>query len=236
MSKQTVNKTVNGTILECQGLVQTFKDGETIIPVLDEVDFHISHGESIAIMGASGAGKSTLLQLLGGLDKPTAGKVILKNSNLAKMNSKQRGLFRNKYLGFVYQFHHLLPEFSALENVMMPLLIAKMHKKQARQQALKLLAKVGLEGRVKHRPGQLSGGERQRTAIARALVANPACILADEPTGNLDEATAASVIELMLSLNAQQNNGMIVVTHDKNLASKMSKIYELTGGKLVRQQ
>jgi lipoprotein-releasing system ATP-binding protein len=236
MSKQTVNNTVHDTILECQGLVQTFKDGETIIPVLDEIDFHIKHGESIAIMGASGAGKSTLLQLLGGLDKPTAGKVMLKNSNLAKMNSRQRGLFRNKYLGFVYQFHHLLPEFSALENVMMPLLIAKMSKKQAKEQALKLLAKVGLEDRVKHRPGQLSGGERQRTAIARALVTNPACILADEPTGNLDEATAVSVIELMLSLNQQQNNGMIVVTHDKSLASKMSKIYELTGGKLVLQQ
>ena len=223
-------------IIECKNISQIFKDGEAIVPVLDQIDFQIKHGESVAIMGASGAGKSTLLQLLGGLDNPTSGQVLLKGADLSKMSAKKNGLFRNKYLGFVYQFHHLLPEFSALENVMMPLLIARQSKKNAQEQALLLLDKVGLKDRVKHRPAQMSGGERQRTAIARALVTNPACILADEPTGNLDETTALAVIDLMLDLNEQQNNGMIVVTHDKSLAAKMCKIYELTGGHLVLQQ
>ncbi len=227
---------MNNVILECKNISQIFKDGETTIPVLDQINFHVNHGESVAIMGASGAGKSTLLQLLGGLDNPTSGQVLLKGTDLSTMSAKKRGQLRNKYLGFVYQFHHLLPEFSALENVMMPLLIARQSKKNAREQALLLLDKVGLKDRVKHRPAQMSGGERQRTAIARALVANPACILADEPTGNLDETTALAVIDLMLDLNKQQNNGIIIVTHDKFLAAKMSKIYELTGGQLVLQQ
>jgi len=225
----------DNTIIECQNISQIFKDGSTTIPVLDNIDFNIKQGESIAVMGASGAGKSTLLQLLGGLDNPTSGKVFLEGADLARLSAKKRGLYRNKYLGFVYQFHHLLPEFSALENVMLPLLIAKERKNIAKDKALKLLDKVGLSGRVKHRPAQLSGGERQRAAIARALINNPACILADEPTGNLDEATADSVIELMLNLNSEQNNGMIIVTHDKSLAKRMNKIYELTGGKLVLQ-
>jgi lipoprotein-releasing system ATP-binding protein len=222
-------------ILECQNISQQFQDGKTIISVLDEINFSIEHGQSIAIMGASGAGKSTLLQLLGGLDDPTSGRVLLKGNDFAQVNQKQRGLLRNKYLGFIYQFHHLLPEFSALENVMMPLLIAKQPKKEAKQKAMGLLAEVGLEERVKHRPGQLSGGERQRTAIARAMVTNPACILADEPTGNLDESTAKIITDLMLGLNQKHNNGMIVVTHDKKLAGKMQKTYVLTGGKLVLQ-
>ena len=223
-------------IIQCQDMTHTFKDGDSIVPVLQGIDFQVNHGQSIAIMGASGAGKSTLLQLLGTLDIPTSGKVMLKGNDIASMSAKKRGLFRNKYLGFVYQFHHLLPEFSALENVMMPLLIAKHSKTDARGQAMELLQRVGLQDRVKHRPGQLSGGERQRAAIARALVTNPACILADEPTGNLDETTAVAVIELMLELNQQQNNGMIIVTHDKLLANKMDKIYELTGGHLVLQK
>ena len=222
-------------ILECQNISQQFQDGKTIISVLNEINFSICHGQSIAIMGASGAGKSTLLQLLGGLDNPTSGRVLIKGNDFAQVSQKQRGLLRNKYLGFIYQFHHLLPEFSALENVMMPLLIAKIPKKEAKLKAMGLLAEVGLEERVKHRPGQLSGGERQRTAIARAMVTNPACILADEPTGNLDESTATTVTELMLRLNQKHNNGMIVVTHDKILAAKMQKTYELTGGKLVLQ-
>ncbi len=222
-------------ILECQNISQQFQDGKTIISVLNEINFSIEHGQSIAIMGASGAGKSTLLQLLGGLDNPTSGRVLLKGNDFAQVNQKQRGLLRNKYLGFIYQFHHLLPEFSALENVMMPLLIARLPKKEAKQKAMELLAEVGLEERVKHRPGQLSGGERQRTAIARAMVTNPACILADEPTGNLDESTATTITDLMLGLNQKHNNGMIVVTHDKTLARKMQKTYELTGGKLVLQ-
>jgi lipoprotein-releasing system ATP-binding protein len=226
---------MNDSIISCQSISQVFKDGQTTIPVLDQIDFQIKHGENIAIMGASGAGKSTLLQLLGGLDKPTSGKVIIKGTDVSKLSSKKLGLLRNKHLGFIYQFHHLLPEFSALENVMMPLLIARRSKNEAKQKALDLLNKVGLRDRVKHRPGQLSGGERQRAAIARALVTNPACILADEPTGNLDETTASIVMDLMLELTAQQNNGMIVVTHDKILANKMSKTYELTGGKLVLQ-
>ncbi|HOP22239.1 MAG TPA: lipoprotein-releasing ABC transporter ATP-binding protein LolD [Gammaproteobacteria bacterium] len=222
-------------ILQCHSVHQIFKDGDTEIPVLNGIDFQIEHGESVAIMGASGAGKSTLLQLLGGLDNPTSGSVILKGNDFSKQNSKKRGLLRNQYLGFVYQFHHLLPEFSALENVMMPLLIAKESKKSASIKAEQLLTKVGLKDRLTHRPAQLSGGERQRAAIARALVTNPACLLADEPTGNLDESTASEVMELMLELNKQQNNGMIIVTHDKHLASKMNKIYELSGGHLVRQ-
>ena len=222
-------------IIQCQNISQIFKDGNTTIPVLDQIDFEIKHGENIAIMGASGAGKSTLLQLLGGLDKPTEGKVTIKGVDVSSINAKKLGLLRNQYLGFVYQFHHLLPEFSALENVMMPLLIAKHSKSNAKETALKLLDRVGLAKRVKHRPGQMSGGERQRAAIARAMVTNPACILADEPTGNLDETTATIVMDLMLNLTQDQKNGMIVVTHDKSLANKMNKTYELTGGKLVLQ-
>ncbi len=222
-------------IIQCQQVSQRFVDGDTVIPVLDSIDFAIEHGQSVAIMGKSGAGKSTLLQLLGGLDNPTSGHIFLKGQDLAQLNAKQKGLYRNKYLGFVYQFHHLLPEFSALENVMMPLLIAKMSKKQAKIQAQALLQKVGLQDRAKHRLAQMSGGERQSSAIARALVTNTACILADEPTGNLDETTATSVINLMLQLKQQQNNGMIIVTHDKSIANKMEKTYELTGGKLVLQ-
>jgi len=226
---------MSDTIIRCDGISQVFKDGEATIPVLDNINFEIKHGENIAIMGASGAGKSTLLQLLGGLDKPTKGQVLIKGTDVSKISTKKLGLLRNQHLGFVYQFHHLLPEFSALENVMMPLLIAKKDKKSAIKIAQELLAKVGLQDRVTHRPGQLSGGERQRAAIARALVTNPACILADEPTGNLDEGTATVVMDLMLELTQQQNNGMIVVTHDKSLAKKMSKTYELTGGHLVLQ-
>lgn len=226
---------MNDTIIQCENISQTFLDGDTTIPVLDQIDFEIRHGENIAIMGASGSGKTTLLQLLGGLDRPTSGSVRVKGTDVSSVNAKQLGLLRNKYLGFVYQFHHLLPEFSALENVMMPLLIAKVSKANAKDKALQLLDRVGLADRVKHRPGQMSGGERQRAAIARALVTNPACILADEPTGNLDETTATVVLELMLELTEQQNNGMIVVTHDKTLAKKMGKTYELTGGKLVLQ-
>jgi lipoprotein-releasing system ATP-binding protein len=226
---------MSDTIIRCKNISQIFKDGETTIPVLDNINFEIKHGENIAIMGASGAGKSTLLQLLGGLDKPTNGQVLIKGTDVSKVSTKKLGLLRNQHLGFIYQFHHLLPEFSALENVMMPLLIAKINKKLAKETAQELLVKVGLQDRVEHRPGQLSGGERQRAAIARALVTNPACILADEPTGNLDEGTATVVMDLMLELTQQQNNGMIVVTHDKSLANKMSKTYELTGGHLVLQ-
>ncbi len=223
-------------ILSCTNLSHEFKDGVNIVSVLKEIDFELRHGETVAIMGASGAGKSTLLQLLGGLDNPTSGQVILKGEDISKSRSKKRGSMRNKYFGFVYQFHHLLPEFSALENVMMPLLIAKINKSKAKEQALELLYKVGLKERVNHRPSQLSGGERQRAAIARALVTSPACLLADEPTGNLDESTANSVLDLMLDLNEQQHNGLIVVTHDRKLARKMSKTYQLTGGELVLQQ
>jgi len=226
---------MSNIIIQCENISQIFKDGETTIPVLDKINFEITHGENIAIMGASGAGKSTLLQLLGGLDKPTSGKVLIKGTDVSSVSAKRLGLLRNQHLGFVYQFHHLLPEFSALENVMMPLLIAKVNKTVAKQKAIDLLDKVGLSDRVEHRPGQMSGGERQRAAIARALVTNPACMLADEPTGNLDEATATTVMDLMLDLTIQQNNGMIVVTHDKSLANKMSKTYELTGGQLVLQ-
>lgn len=222
-------------ILQCEAISKTFKEADLEVPVLHEIDFAVREGDSIAIMGASGAGKSTLLQLLGGLDNPTTGQVIIKGQIISELNSKKRGLLRNKYLGFVYQFHHLLPEFSALENVMMPLLIAKESKKIAAVKANELLDRVGLADRLKHRPAQLSGGERQRAAIARALVTKPSCLLADEPTGNLDEKTANEVMQLMLDLNKQENSGMIIVTHDLTLARQMDQIYELSGGQLVRK-
>ncbi|RLA08942.1 MAG: lipoprotein-releasing system ATP-binding protein LolD [Gammaproteobacteria bacterium] len=210
-------------IIECKNLYKEFKQGNKIIKVLNDINLSVKAGEQIAIIGSSGVGKSTLLQLLGGLDDASAGEVIIYGSNLKNLNQKEKGDLRNKYLGFVYQFHHLLNEFTALENVAMPLLIAGHPPKHCKQKAKELLKQVFLADRVEHKPTQLSGGERQRVAIARALICRPACILADEATGNLDEKTALDIMELLFDLNKKHQTAGIFVTHDKNIACKMQR-------------
>ena len=217
-------------ILAARQLGKTFVEGHVKTVVLQDIDFSINEGEMIAICGASGSGKSTLLHLLGGLDTPTTGHVELMQRDLWKINEAERCQLRNRHLGFVYQFHHLLPEFDVLENVMMPLLIAGEKKKQAKDRAKDLLNKVGLDKRITHRVGEISGGERQRVAIARALVTNPSCVLADEPTGNLDVATAMHVFDLMLELNQSLGTCFLLVTHNEDLAMRMQKQWNLADG------
>lgn len=224
---------MNNTLIQCTNLYKSYFDVKGDISVLKRVNFSVEAGDRIAILGPSGSGKSTFLHLLGGIDKPTTGQVYAKGQDWQTLTEKKRCLFRNQWFGFVYQFHHLLPEFSALENVAMPLLLANHAIADATTAASEILCEVGLESRLHHKPAQLSGGERQRVAIARALVHKPHCVFADEPTGNLDQGTATHVFDLMLNLNKKLNTALIIVTHDQNLAQKMDKQFVLIDGSLL---
>ncbi len=222
-------------VLEARNVHKSYTQGPVTLEVLQGVRLSVGAGERIAIVGASGSGKTTLLQILGGLDRPTSGHVLVDGQDIHELGEDARGMLRNRALGFVYQFHHLLPEFSALENVAMPLLVRRTPAHEAADRAGEILDRVGLGRRLDHRPYQLSGGERQRAAVARALVTQPKIILADEPTGNLDGANAESVFELMLELNRERGTSLVIVTHDLHLANRMERVFELQGGHLIER-
>jgi lipoprotein-releasing system ATP-binding protein len=222
----------NVPVLACRQLAKRYKDGQLETPVLSNVNLTVNAGDRIAIVGSSGSGKSTLLHLLGGLDEPTSGDIEVLGQSLADLSVRKLSQLRNQSLGFVYQFHHLLPEFSAVENVAMPLVIGGQKPADAKAEAEKLLEKVGLGHRLGHKPSELSGGERQRAALARALITRPACLLADEPTGNLDHRTAEGIFDLIMELNQQMNTALVIVTHDRQLAARMDTVYTLIDGEL----
>jgi lipoprotein-releasing system ATP-binding protein len=231
-----MNEAASESVIHCEHLSKVFNEGPASVSVLTDVNFSVKQGERVAIIGRSGSGKSTLLHLLGGLDRPTNGEVQIAGISIMSLGEAERGYLRNRQLGFVYQFHHLLPEFSALENVAMPLMLGDHSPSEALGQAEALLNKVGLEHRLLHKPSELSGGERQRAAVARALVTRPACILADEPTGNLDHRNANQVFDLMLELNEDFGTSIVMVTHDERLATRMSRVMQLEDGVLTSAQ
>lgn len=223
----------DNTVIECRGVTRQFQEGGLHVDVLRGIDMQVAAGEKVAILGSSGSGKSTLLHIMGGLDLPSSGEVLIQGQNIAKLSETKRGKLRNQTLGFIYQFHHLLPEFTALENVAMPLLIGDSTVAEARDQAADMLKRVGLAHRLEHKPGQLSGGERQRAAIARALVTRPKAVLADVPTGNLDHQTAEKIFALIEALNAETGTAFVIVTHDLSLAERMDTIYNIQDGLMV---